>query len=140
MRTAYSNNNKYHTIEVMEVVHEQIYRGLYSFSRLLATHTKLTLYSGIGIVVLALICIIAIKPQASLNAHPDHINTKYFTSVQVEAGDTLWGISQRYISPEYASTKEYIDEVIKINHITEDDIKAGCYITVPYYAEAPLYE
>lgn len=108
------------------------------FARLLIHHPKFTLYSGVSIVVIAIICVFVIQPSPSLSAHADHENTKYFTTIQIESGDTLWNIAKEYISPEYASIQDYIDEVESINHISVDDITAGCYITVPYYSEEPI--
>ena len=66
-------------------------------------------------------------------------NHKYFTPVLVEPGDSLWSIADDYITEEYSSIDDYIDEVISINHLSgHGDINAGCYITVPYYAAAPV--
>lgn len=65
-------------------------------------------------------------------------NKKYFTSIQVEDGDTLWSIAEEYMTDEYASTASYIAEVKKMNNISSDQITSGCYLLVPYYAEEPL--
>lgn len=61
-------------------------------------------------------------------------NFKYYTSIQIENGDTLWSIANEYISDEYESIQEYIDEVKCINQLGPDDIHAGQYLTVPYYS------
>jgi hypothetical protein len=117
----------------------EIFRILeYRFAKLLVKHPKIALYGGVSLVVAAIVCIFAIQPSPSLSAHPDHENTKYFTTIQVESGDTLWEIADEYMTPEYASIADYMDEVRTINHISEDDITAGCYITIPYYAEIPM--
>ena len=119
---------------------EMIHYIAFRFAKLMVNHPKFTLYGIAATMIIAVVCIFAIKPTAGLNAHPDHVNNKYFTSIQVECGDTLWEIAQEYITPEYASIQEYVDEVIAINHISENDITAGCYLVVPYYAETPEYK
>ena len=56
----------------------------------------------------------------------NEVNTyKYYTSIEVQKGDTLWTIAQQY----YAS---YIEEVKDMNQLTSDTIHAGEYLTVSY--------
>ena len=69
------------------------------------------------------------------NAKQDHNMYKYYTSVQVEDGDSLWSIAKEYSDVDSdASYTDYIDEVKQINHISGDDIHAGEYLTIPYYS------
>ncbi len=64
----------------------------------------------------------------------DFGRTKYYTSIQIMAGDSLETIASRYITPEYENYREYEDEVIQINHLShEGTIHPGCYLAVPYY-------
>lgn len=130
------NQNRAEYMSCMEVMKGIGRRVGLRFAKLLVHHPKSVLYGGAFILMLAIVCIFTIQTKLSLSAHEDHTNTKYFTTVQIESGDTLWEIAQEYISPEYASTQDYIDEVKSINHISEDDITTGCYITVPYYSES----
>lgn len=67
-------------------------------------------------------------------AAPTETSYKYYTSVQIHSGDTLWDISSDYITSEYTDMNEYMNEVCAINHISRDEIYAGQYIVVPYYA------
>lgn len=75
-----------------------------------------------------------IKAQAASSA-PSY---KYYTSVQIEKGDTLWEIAGNYITDEYKDMNAYIEEICSINHIADKDIHAGQYITIPYYSDAYL--
>ena len=59
---------------------------------------------------------------------------KCYTTVEVQSGDTLLGIADKYMTAEYSSAYEYIDEVIALNHLTSTRIIAGEYIALPYYA------
>jgi len=59
---------------------------------------------------------------------------KYYTSIQLEQGDNLWSIAEKYMTDEYASVQEYINEVKQINHLKDDTIHHGKYICVPYYS------
>lgn len=60
---------------------------------------------------------------------------KYYTSIQVQSGDTLWSIADAYIDGYTITKLEYISEVCKLNGICEDEIHAGDYIVVPYYSQ-----
>ena len=60
---------------------------------------------------------------------------KYYTSIQVESGDTLWDISDDFIGNMNIDRTEYIDEICQINGIVQDEIHAGDYIVVPYYSK-----
>lgn len=59
---------------------------------------------------------------------------KYYTSIQIQSGDTLWGVADNYITTEYNSINDYIDEVKQLNCLKSDDIHEGQYLTVPYYS------
>ena len=60
---------------------------------------------------------------------------KYYTSVRVEAGDTLWTIADEYIADFNIDKQDYIAEICSINEICEDEIHAGDYIVVAYYSK-----
>ena len=59
---------------------------------------------------------------------------KYYTSIRIEYGDTLWKIADEYINGFHISKEKYIEEICKLNNISEDEIHAGDYIVVPYYS------
>lgn len=58
---------------------------------------------------------------------------KYYTSIEIKEGDSLWSIAQSYISDEYNSVQEYIDELKTINTLDSDCINEAEYLTVAYY-------
>lgn len=60
---------------------------------------------------------------------------KYYASVYVDREDTLWSISEEYITDEYATIPELIDEIRTINHIQGDKVAYGDIISVPYYSD-----
>ena len=88
-----------------------------------------------SIVAVVMICSIMFGTTHA-QAAPAETTNKYYTSIQIESGDTLWAIASEYITDDYADMNEYIREVCSINHISEDEIHAGQYIVVPYYAIA----
>lgn len=92
-----------------------------------------------GLFVLAVILIFSIIANGSFAKAEDNIKTegdgqkKYYKSILIEYGDTLWGIAEEYKDLHYESVRDYIDEVIRINNLKTDKIHAGRYLTIPYY-------
>ena len=59
---------------------------------------------------------------------------KYYTSVCVESGDSLWSIAEEYITVDYENSYEYIEEVKEMNHLHSDFLKSGTRLCIPYYS------
>lgn len=57
---------------------------------------------------------------------------KSFQAIEVQTGDTLSAIAHEY-APSEADYRDYIDEVIEINSLKDEQIHAGCYLMVPVY-------
>ena len=95
-----------------------------------------------GILALAIIIIVAfgILLGTSMNALASSDKdiasyNKYYVSIRVESGDTLWNIADEYVDGFNIDKTDYIAEVCQINEISSDDIHAGDYIVVPYYSQ-----
>ena len=58
---------------------------------------------------------------------------KYYKSVMIEAGDSLWSIAEEYKTEHYANTQEYIDELVDLNNLSSETIHAGQYLMIIYY-------
>lgn len=60
---------------------------------------------------------------------------KYYKSIQIAKGDTLWSIAEKNMDKDhYKNISEYVKEVKTMNAIKSDSIVAGSYIIVPYYS------
>ncbi len=65
----------------------------------------------------------------------EDIQYKYYKSIVIEAGDTLWDLAEEYgASEHYESRQEYIEEVIRMNGLSDEQITAGQYIIIPYFS------
>ncbi len=62
------------------------------------------------------------------------VSYKYYKSICIEEGDTLWDIADEYITGTDLSHEEYISEICELNHIYKNEIHAGEYIIVSYYS------
>ena len=56
----------------------------------------------------------------------------YYTSYEIQPGDTLWTIADQFMSPEFSDKAAFIDNLKAINHIGGDNITAGKYLIVQY--------
>ena len=70
---------------------------------------------------------------SNVSADNSSNRVKQARSIEVEEGDTLWGIANEYITEEYNDINEYIEELKRSNGLYDDIIHAGCYLIVPYY-------
>lgn len=59
---------------------------------------------------------------------------KYYASIPVEDGDTLWSIAETHMGTHYDSVDDYIKELRQINSINGEAITTGMYLVVPYYS------
>lgn len=60
---------------------------------------------------------------------------RYFTSIQIQDGDSLWDIAGRYSEGSGYSRREYVEELKRMNGLRHDRIHSGEYLTVVYFAE-----
>lgn len=74
-----------------------------------------------------------ISVLASTKDDPATYN-KYYTSIRIEAGETLWSIADEYIKDLDIDKTDYIAEICELNNINADEIVAGEYIVVSYYS------
>lgn len=59
---------------------------------------------------------------------------KYYKSVLIDSGDTLWSIAVENKTPG-TDTEDVVEEIKKINGLHSDGITSGNYLIVPYYSK-----
>jgi len=65
----------------------------------------------------------------------EEVAYKYYKSIVVESGDTIWDYAKEYANENYYDSYEsYIKEVIRINAMQDDSIQSGQYLIIPYYS------
>lgn len=60
---------------------------------------------------------------------------KYFTSVTVEYGDTLYTLAEEHTEGYNVEICDYIEEVMHINHLEDEVIQSGQSLVIPYYSD-----
>ena len=65
----------------------------------------------------------------------EHVDSyKYYTSLEIKSGDTLWGIASQYGTDGYNNLQEYVEEVKSLNNLKGDTIHSGQFLIIPYYS------
>ena len=58
---------------------------------------------------------------------------KYYKSVMIEKGDTLWSIASQNMNSGDNDISSYIEEVMRMNGLQDDRITEGMYLVIPYF-------
>lgn len=89
----------------------------------------------ISIIVVSLGILLGSSISAFASAREKAQLHKYYTSVQLRQGDSLWKLAREYAATDQ-SEQEFIDEVCEVNGISESNtLHSGQYLVVPYYSE-----
>ena len=60
---------------------------------------------------------------------------RYYKSILVQPGDSLWSIAQAYRTEEFPSIYAYIQEIYELNELQRETIWAGSYLMVICYKD-----
>lgn len=85
----------------------------------------------------SVICISFFATHTSTHAEDTEpvVKYKYYTTYQIEKGDTLWSIAETYMDKDYYhSVNDYIKEVRQMNHLSSDKIQEGKSLMIAYYS------
>lgn len=92
-------------------------------------HTMIAIFS---VIIIFAIILLGSSMHAFANSKENQPIHKFYTSIQVDSGDTLWEIAKQY-KPEGISTKAYVKEISTLNRIDENSICTGNHIVIFYY-------
>lgn len=100
---------------------------------------KKELRKNILLFIMTICCVCSLSLSAgsllsNAEAHNEETAFKFYASVPVETGDTLWSIAETRMDSHYESVEDYIKEICRINALDSEEIQAGRYLVVPYYA------
>ena len=71
---------------------------------------------------------------SNAKSNNESVSFKYYKSIEVNSGDTLWSIADQFMTEHYSTTSDYISEVISINSLQGDQITVGMHLVIPYYS------
>lgn len=89
---------------------------------------------AVSLILFVSLVFIFFSSKSVASNEAEEILYKYYVTVTVEPGDTLYDLSLEYVNPEFNNSRSFIDEVKFINNINdEDSLIAGEMIFVPCY-------
>ena len=92
------------------------------------------------LVFIGITCFLLLKLTA-MRADAEKMNTplyKYYTTVEISSGDSLWSIAASHSSPGYEDICTYVDEIAAVNHLSDGHLVPGEKICIPYYSTERL--
>lgn len=97
---------------------------------------RLCIISAMTVLLIACFAL-SVNVFKSIAQDNDAVTTyKYFTSVVVEHGDTLYSLADKHTDGFDVDIDNYIEEVMHINHLEDASaIQSGQYLIIPYYSE-----
>lgn len=90
--------------------------------------------SIIFILIVSTIILLSSSIHAFAQMNNNKPLNKYYTSIEVSEGDTLWNIADQYIGSSNIDKKEYIEEICELNSLNNGQIHAGNHIVIAYYS------
>ena len=91
-----------------------------------------TIVISLGFVVCIIISFIFFSNRVAAE-NSREVNV-YYTSYEIQPGDTLWTIADQFMTAETSDKAEFISSIKKLNHISSDNITAGNYLVIEYVA------
>lgn len=115
-------------------------KGLDSMNRQMKNRKQRLIMKRRLTVIAATLCIIigcgivfgSFFAKAQDETTKEETSYKYYKSIVIETGDTLWNIAQEYKSAD-CSTEEYIKEVMELNSLSTNKIQEGQHLMIAYY-------
>lgn len=91
----------------------------------------------VTVLTLAIVaCFLAIVCTKSISsASTDTQKDIYYTSVEVQPGDSLWSIATQYYTDDWKDVNHYMETIMEFNGLSNDRIYAGNYLSIPYFAQ-----
>lgn len=56
----------------------------------------------------------------------------YYTSYEIQPGDSLWTIADHFAGPDFTTKEDFISNTKQLNHMLDDEIIAGNYLVIKY--------
>lgn len=92
---------------------------------------KLLLWMAAFLIGLNLLGVVKLSILAKEPDSPSY--TRYYKSILINEGDSLWKIAVQYCPDGAMQVREYMNELKQINQLEDDTIHSGCYLTIIYF-------
>ena len=100
--------------------------------RQVAKRKMILLLGAVLIITIGSIVFGSIFSAAKEDKAPE-VQYKYYKSIVIEKGDSLWSIASDYCTDAYEDTNAYIDELKQLNGLQSETIHEGQHLVVAYF-------
>lgn len=115
-------------------ISERANRSLNRRAAVVAVEKRMIALIAAFLIVTVMILCTSISAYANSQTGSKEIH-KYYTSYEIQSGDTLWTIADEYLGNSDIDKEDYIKEIRELNHLASDDhITCGQHLTVAYYS------
>lgn len=114
-------------------VEERRERARIKRKRQVAKRKMILLLAAVMIITIGSVVFGSIFTSAQSNDEASAKQYKYYKSIVIEHGDSLWSIAEEYCTDAYGDTQEYVDELKQLNSLTSETIHTGQHLLVAYY-------
>lgn len=103
-------------------------------AKVVARRKMILLLTTVLLITIGSIVFGSIFSSAQSSAEESGIQYKYYKSIEIKKGDSLWSIANEYCEDEYYdNTKDYVKELKEINNLKSEKIHYGQRLIVAYY-------
>lgn len=95
---------------------------------------NVTIFTTVTIMLIIILSITAGSIISKAQDKDETVYYKYYTSIEIQTGDTLWSLADDYADNRFMSDKEFINEVTRTNHLLSSNIRQGDHLIIPYYS------
>ena len=86
------------------------------------------------IIIAAALCIILFTNGNVARADGEaEARTRYYETITIKGGDTLWSLASEYRTSEYKDNNAYIDDLMYVNNLDSEYITAGQHLIIIRY-------
>ena len=102
-------------------------------AKVVARRKMILLLTTVLLITIGSIVFGSIFSSAQSSAEESGIQYKYYNSIEIKKGDSLWSIANEYCEDEYYdNTKDYVIELKEINNLKSEKIHYGQRLIVAY--------
>ena len=94
-------------------------------------HRQFIFFSASGLIAVIVCIMLNVFPVSADSTH-SQTGSVYYTSIEIQPGDTLWNIAEETMTSEYSSVPEYVKVLKEINSLDSDQLEAGQNLIIAY--------
>ena len=101
-------------------------------ARAIAKRRMILLLAAVFLITIGSVIFGSIFTNQGFNVEAHDAAYTAYKSIEIESGDSLWSIAEKYITDDFENTADYVKELKRLNNLTSDTIHEGQHLLVSY--------